>query len=184
MIINIDTDFLLEKEISPDEFVLLKALSLGDYELLCVLELVPDIDRLIELGYIDTVKLPYQMTDLQLTSKAKEMLNITISNLSVLCEKFKLIWKGTKPGSSSDLNTIIHRMKKFKELYPDYDAEMILLAANMYIISLKGEYRYIINAANFILREDVVGGFESNLSVWCERVMEGEELDYDSITNA
>lgn len=184
MEIKIDTLKLIQNGISADEYLLLRLIDLGEFEHVNDIELNPDLTNLVALGYIEPDCLDsYDTSMVKLTEDGKIMLDTFISDITQFCDDFRHMWENTKRGAMTSLPTVVSRMKEFKRLFPEFTEEDIMVAGQLYIHSLRGEYKFMLSAGNFILKDDTMGEYISALADWCEEAAKGEER-YDGFTQA
>lgn len=99
--------------------------------------------------------------------KQKESLNIDI--LTRLPE-FRNKWKGLKPGSMGSLPSCKDKLIRWMNENPEYTFDQILKAADIYIDSLKGDYRFIQRADYFIYKQENNREESSRLSAHIDEI--------------
>lgn len=99
--------------------------------------------------------------------KQKDVLNIDV--LTRLPE-FRDKWKGLKPGSMGSLQSCKDKILRWMNENPEYTFDQILAAADNYIDSLKGDYRFLQRADYFIYKQNGHKEDESRLSSHIDEV--------------
>lgn len=99
--------------------------------------------------------------------KQKEVLNIDV--LTRLPE-FRNKWKGLKAGSMGSLQSCKDKMLRWMNDNPDYTFDEILKAADHYIESLKGDYRFLQRADYFIFKQENNREESSRLSAYIDEI--------------
>jgi len=179
MNINISTETLSEHNISGDDYIFIKLISLGKYNELSMLNLVPNIQQLIDDDFIKGF--PEQLTQVELTDKGFALLEIinTDEELDKLTILFTQLWDNTKPGSVSTPTSIKNRLKRFCTLFPQYDIETIKVAAAYYVEEMRKNsgFKYMKSTSNFILERDGFDDIQSMLNSFCQSIISGETDD-------
>lgn len=69
-------------------------------------------------------------------------------------KEFREKWKGLKLGTMGSIEACRNKLGRWKGLNPEYSEEEILKAADLYIHSLKGDYKYLQRADYFIYKRE------------------------------
>lgn len=155
MKIEIDTDVLKEKGLSPSEYVILYLISQGitDFQNETL------INSLINKGYL---------------VDGKSTLSFNNSNCKNWIKDWLLLWPtGIFNGYRVSGNSaeVTNRMSKFIKEHPEYDKDIIFKATENYLSEKKkNNYQFIKKNSKFI--KDADG---SALEAECEAVFKGEE---------
>lgn len=105
---------------------------------------------------------------------SREINQIIENNAHILRNK----WKGLKLGSMGSLSALKLKLKRWMEKNPNYTFEDILRAADVYIASLNGNYKYLQQADYFIYKK--VGKEESSR---LDAFIDEQQIDNDDWTN-
>ncbi len=190
MKILIDTDLLLEKDVSIDEYViaiLINAGSDGFFQLARYNKKYPVNEEIITstyakglVNYVDYIKEDTPKTIFSLAPSAEFSEIIEPEHLSSWISEWIELWpRQIKSGGyrvKSSLIDVTSKMKRFRARYP-YSKDVIMESTQNYIkeFEIKG-FAYMKLAKYFILKGD-----ESVLADECEAVLEDS---YSPIINA
>jgi NAD-specific glutamate dehydrogenase len=144
-----------------------------------------DIDKLLELEYIDMIDDNYTVTFTQkgidfikevvveirkeIKKEQKKVNEKLKAEIKEWIDEYRQLFKGTKPGAMGDAKACLDKMIRFFEDYPDYASkETVFNAAKNYINIEAGQnYKYLQRADYFIYK--LVGKEEtSRLASFCE----------------
>lgn len=178
MKIEIDTDFLIEHGLSADEYVLVKLLSIKNFDLIAELPISIDVENLVNIGWLDAQT--SKLTDMQLTDYAHDQLGIIHSvDLDELAEWIRGMWDNTKPGAMSSLQGVKNRLNMFVRHHPQYSMDTIKVAVQLYVDRERdnSHYKFLKTTVNFIYERDGFGDFQSKLADFCETVLSDEGVD-------
>lgn len=178
MKIEINLELLIENELSPDDFTLIKMLASSNYENVALLKMKPNLEDLIENNWIEPIdwekfKL---ITDIRLTKKSYDLLQIEISEefYENIAQVFVDLWDGTKPGTISPNNAIIRKLKWFFREY-EFNADTVKAAAAYYVSreNMNSNYKFLKSISNFIEEKDG----QSLLYSYCLSIQQGDDRD-------
>lgn len=172
----LDFNLLAEHNLSVEEFLVLINLSENkNSNLLTTLEekqFIKIIDNeillrqngklLLELITIEKVNVKSPKINIK---KSERVIN---NELDSFIEEFRNKWKGLKPGSMGSLSACKDKMKRWMFENPQYNAEQILKAADVYLNSLNN-YTYLQQADYFIYKKDAHGE-SSRLSAFIDEI--------------
>ena len=113
------------------------------------------------------------------TKKKKEVINVDI--LTRLGE-FRTKWKGLKLGSMGSAEACKAKLTRWMKENPEFTFDQILQACDLYIESLRGDYRFLQRADYFIYKREPNGEEMSRLSAFIEEVANGETSQGDWTT--
>lgn len=85
-------------------------------------------------------------------------------------EEFRSKWKGLKPGSMGSLKSCYLKLARWMSENPEYSFEEVLQAADLYIESLGGDYRYLQRADYFIYKQENNREESSRLSSFIDEI--------------
>jgi len=180
----LDLDLLNEQNITPEEFVNLISIYNNDGNIN-----KSSIINLQEKNYIKILK-----DEIVVREKGKlllEFLSIegigSINNkktikrssrsidndLKDFVEKYRLLWKGLKPGSMGSTEACRDKLQRWMSVNTQYTTEDIYRAAKSYINSVDN-YQYLQQADFFIYKKDAFGE-QSRLSSFIDEVENAEE---------
>ena len=144
-----------------------------------------DIDKLLELEYINMIDDNYTVTFTQkgidfikevvteikkeIKKEQKKVNEKLKAEIKEWIDEYRGLFKGTKPGAMGDAKACLDKMVRFFEDYPDYASkEIVFNAAKNYINIEAGQnYKYLQRADYFIYK--LVGKEEtSRLASFCE----------------
>lgn len=159
-------------------------ISIVDFSNLCLkAEILKLPHPLIRKGYIEVIDLNKGIKDLnnlRLTPLGQQLVDGTLTKKDLVCidwiEEYRALFKEAK-GRKGDRTTCMDKMCRFKNTY-GFTKEEILKGAQMYIESLNGDYRYCVEADNFIFKK-AEGTEKSKLLIWVEQVKDTDYLDTD-----
>lgn len=83
---------------------------------------------------------------------------------------FRDKWKGLKAGSMGSSKSCKNKLIRWMKENPDYSFEQILEAADMYIDSLRGDYRFLQRADYFIFKQENNREESSRLSAFVDEI--------------
>lgn len=168
---TITTDFLIEHDITPDDYMLIKLLAERNFDTLSVIPILPDIQKLVDNDWLKEVKTDF--LKMELTDEALDKLGILHENVEELAATIRGLWENTKMGTQSSPNAVLNRLRMFLRKFPEYDSDTIKVAAALYIEQQRqnAAFKYLKTTVNFILEQDTLGDYESALSSYCESVL-------------
>lgn len=85
-------------------------------------------------------------------------------------EEFRHKWKGLKPGAMGSLKSCYLKLARWMNENPEYSFEDILKAADIYIDSLGGDYRYLQRADYFVYKQENNREESSRLSSFIDEI--------------
>lgn len=97
--------------------------------------------------------------------------------------KFRNIWKGLKPGAMGGSKSCEIKLMRWRKENPEYTFEDILKAANIYIESLRGDYRFLQKADYFIFKQENNREESSRLSAFIDEIDTDMNADWTSNLN-
>lgn len=166
MKIEVDLDFLKEKNLSPTEFVILTLIKEGinDFQNEVIIKSLTDKGYLVD-GYV-TISLSNKVSCKQWIDKWLSLWPTQIINSGTTTYRV-----------SGNKNEVINRMNRFIKEHPEYNDEIVLKATENYLDQRKKEnYKYTKKNTKFI--RDIDG---STLEAECEAVLSGEEKPKDNV---
>lgn len=94
------------------------------------------------------------------------------TNVDVLTKltEFRNKWKGLKSGSMGSLQSCREKLERWMDENPGYTFDEILKAADLYINSLGGDYRFLQRADYFIYKQNSHKEDESRLSAFIDEI--------------
>jgi hypothetical protein len=185
-VVKIDLSKLIQDNISPDEYVFLKLISLNQFDLISVLNLRIDLEEMERNEYINTNG-SMSIDFIELGPVGKNFLNIITDDTMELAGDLIKIFTNTKMGFLDPLNTVNFKLKSFKTTFPQYDSNTIKIACEMYSEFCKKDYyKFMVGSlSKFIITVDASGEVVSLLANWCETVISLENNEQSSyITQA
>lgn len=84
--------------------------------------------------------------------------------------EFRAKWKGLKPGSMGSAQSCKTKLTRWMQENPEYTFEDILIAADNYIESLNGDYRFLQRADYFIYKQENNREESSRLSAHIDEI--------------
>ena len=125
-------------------------------------------EKSIELLEYFIVEIENPLTKKEKTIKrSQRVINADINNR---VEELRLKWKGLKVGSMGSLQSCKDKLTRWLKENPDYTFDEILKAADMYIDSLNGDYRYLQRADYFIYKQENNREESSRLSAFIDEI--------------
>jgi hypothetical protein len=158
-----------------------------------------DYDKLEDKKYIKIIK-DERQSHFILRQKATELLELFVGeevelrkrkkkkksiNVDVLTRipEFRAKWKGLKRGSMGSLQSCKDKLARWMNDNPDYTFDEILAAADAYIESLGGDYRFLQRADYFIYKQENNREESSRLSAFIDELsLEDPEAQGDWTT--
>jgi len=175
-------EILKDFDISVDEFLFLYYLSEGqvedvkeiDLEKLQKQKLIKIItneeikytlrEKSIELIEFLTIEIPDSLTpEKKVVKRSQRAINGRI-------DTFRLKWKGLKPGSMGSQKSCGIKLTRWMKENPMYTFDEILEAADIYINSLNGDYRFLQRADYFIFKQENNREESSRLSAYIDEI--------------
>lgn len=95
------------------------------------------------------------------------------NDLKDFIEKYRLLWKGLKPGSMGSSDACREKLQRWMSVNPQYSTEDIYKASKSYIKSVEN-YQYLQQADYFIYKKDAFGE-QSRLSSFIDEDSETAE---------
>lgn len=128
------------------------------------------VDEFVRLGLLDEVGNKYYPRKGKIYFAKKET-----SNIEEWIDEWRAKWKGKKLGAMGDRNACIKKMQEFMLQHPDYDKELIYQAADAYMASMEGNFKYLMQADYFIYKQDPSTSkvSRSTLASLCEDIRQG-----------
>ena len=98
---------------------------------------------------------------------------------------FRIKWKGLKPGfgSMGSLKACKLKLTRWMKENPDYSFDNILEAADIYISSLNGDYRFLQRADYFIFKQENNREESSRLSAYVDEIGVSNNDEWTSTLN-
>lgn len=128
--------------------------------------------ELSDLSERNFIKIDVAMNVVSVRRSALEIFKDEETDVKNWIQEYRNVFKGIKPGSMGDSLACLTKMNKFLKVYPEYDKDIIIKAAQLYVETLE-DYRYLQRADYFISKADVDRVKESRLASFCEEVKEG-----------
>jgi hypothetical protein len=180
----LDLNLLKEQDITLKEFVCLLSiynkeddleskhlLSLQDKNYIKILqdeEIIREKGKLlIEFLTIDGIG---SINNKKTVKKSSRAINADLENF---VEKYRLLWKGLKPGSMGSTNGCKEKLERWMLENPQYSIDNIYNASKAYIKSVD-DYKYLQQADYFIYKKDAFGE-QSRLSSFIDEESNVEE---------
>ena len=176
MEISIDVEVLKKSKLSPDEFVLLKLLSEGDYAILSTLEIEVAMIRSLENRQWLKILGDRLPEDLEIRQSFLNLMAIPREKVKDWIEDWvELFPRGVKSGNHyvrSHKTDCQSKMEKFIKRY-NYDQVTIMKATENYLERFRTRnWKYVMMASNFIHHRDK----GSMLASECANIGEESEL--------
>lgn len=147
------------------------------------IKLITDAKKRVKIVLRDKGKdLIELFLDEKKTSYKKQVKTLNVDILTRLPE-FRNKWKGLKPGSMGSLEACKSKLKRWMDENPDYTFDEVLKAAELYIDSLNGDYRYLQRADYFIYKQNNHKEESSNLSAFIDEIDDSPGGDWTSTLN-
>lgn len=125
-------------------------------------------DKSIKLIEFLTVEIEHSLNTKEITiKKSQRAINLDISDRVT---EFRLKWKNLKAGSMGSLQSCKYKITRWMKENPDYSFDDILKAADMYIDSLNGDYRFLQRADYFIYKQENNREESSRLSGFIDEI--------------
>lgn len=96
---------------------------------------------------------------------------------------FRMKWQGLKPGAMGSLKSCKMKLTRWMKENPDYSFENILTAADIYLNSLNGDYRFLQRADYFIFKQENNREESSRLSAYVDEIGLTNSDEWTSILN-
>lgn len=106
---------------------------------------------------------------IEVKKKTKKKKQINVDVLTRL-QEFRSKWKGLKPGSMGSLSSCRDKLTRWMQENPDYTFEEVLKAADAYLESLQGDYRFLQRADYFIYKQENNREEASRLSAFIDEI--------------
>lgn len=101
---------------------------------------------------------------------AKKKRNAVNVDLLTKLPEFRNKWKGLKPGSMGSLQSCKDKLTRWMGENPNYTLDEIIGAAEAYIDSLNGDYRFLQRADYFIYKQENNREESSRLSAFIDEI--------------
>jgi hypothetical protein len=101
---------------------------------------------------------------------AKKKKNKVNVDLITRLPEFRAQWKGLRPGSMGSLQSCKDKLTRWMAENPDYTMDEIIGAAEAYINSLNGDYRFLQRADYFIYKQENNREESSRLSAFIDEI--------------
>jgi len=125
-------------------------------------------DKAIKLIEVLTVEIDNSLEEEELIIKKSErLINLDIRNR---IEEFRIKWSGLKPGAMGSSQSCKDKLTRWMKENPNYSFDDILKAADIYIKSLNGDYRFLQRADYFIYKQENNREESSRLSAYIEEI--------------
>lgn len=111
---------------------------------------------------------------------SKKQMNVDIL---IRLPEFRSKWKGLKPGSMGSLQSCKAKLVRWMNENPGYDFDDVLKAAEAYIESLNGDYRFLQRADYFIYKQENNREESSRLSAFIDEIGGVSQGDWTSQLN-
>jgi hypothetical protein len=109
-------------------------------------------DKSIRLIEVLTVEIDSSLEEEELIIKKSErLINLDINNR---IEEFRMKWSGLKAGAMGAPQSCKDKLTRWMKENPDYSFDDVLKAADIYIKSLNGDYRFLQRADYFIYKQE------------------------------
>lgn len=201
MALIVDFKVLEELQISPTELLFLysyKNFGVCEEETYNV-----ELDLLEEKGLIKILE-DNKNLYIELRQKALDLLELFNSDVELKANNTKTVkksnrainaeleerlpefrdkWKGLKPGSMGSLHSCRDKLTRWMKENPNYKFDEILKAADMYIASLNGDYRFLQRADYFVYKQENNREESSRLSAFIDEIGEFKPEDWTSSLN-
>lgn len=106
----------------------------------------------------------------EVTIKASPKKKHTNVDLLTRIPEFRAKWKGLRPGSMGSAQSCRNKLTRWMQENPEYTFEDILLAADNYVDSLNGDYRFLQRADYFIYKQENNREESSRLSAHIDEI--------------
>ena len=166
---------ILDKyKISPNQFWLLFAASKNNVQRKYATD-----EELLHLQQKQFIKYDPELQIVSIRALGKEVFIEEESNIKDWIQEYRDQFKGLKPGAMGDSIGCLMKMKKFTELYPQFNKDTIIKAAELYI-STVDDLRFLQQADYFIFKSDSEKMKKSRLASFCEEVEGGADANVQS----
>lgn len=108
-----------------------------------------------------------QSIKIQAVKKKRATINV---DLLTRLPEFRDKWKGLKPGSMGSLQSCKDKLTRWMNENPDYTLDEIIGAAEAYIDSLNGDYRFLQRADYFVYKQENNREESSRLSAFIDEI--------------
>lgn len=125
--------------------------------------------KTIDLLELLTIEVDTKINDTKTIKKSSRAIN---QDLEGRLTEFRDKWKGLKPGSMGSLKSCRAKLARWIKENPEYNMDQILKAADMYIDSLNGDYRFLQRADYFIFKQENNREESSRLSAFIDEIDE------------
>jgi hypothetical protein len=123
--------------------------------------------KAIDLIDLLTIEINITNTGVKTIKKSKRAINQELENN---LELFRNKWKGLKAGSMGSPKSCREKLYRWMSENPNYTIDKILKAADMYLASLSGDYRFLQRADYFIFKQENHREESSRLSAFIDEV--------------
>jgi hypothetical protein len=121
----------------------------------------------IDLIKLLQVDIDHTINNTKTITKSKRAIN---QELEDKLKEFRSKWKGLKAGSMGSLKSCREKLSRWMKENPEYTMEQILKAADMYIDSLNGDYRFLQRADYFVFKQENNREESSRLSAFIDEI--------------
>lgn len=124
--------------------------------------------KAIELLEFLSVDINYEKpSNNKIVKKSSRAINVELENNLV---QFRNKWKGLRAGSMGSLKSCRNKLYRWMIENPEYNMDQIMKAADMYIESLNGDYRFLQRADYFIFKQENNREESSRLSAHIDEI--------------
>jgi len=200
MALILDFTVLEELNLSANELLFLYYLDRGEPgEEVCGI----DMEDLESKGFVKLTEIDHKL-HIEIRQKSLDLLQllivdakIDINNTTIIKKSSRAInqelegrltefrdkWKGLKPGSMGSLQSCKAKLTRWMKENPEYTFDEILKAADMYIASLNGDFRFLQRADYFVFKQENNREESSRLSAFIDEIDEYTPENWTSSLN-
>tara|TARA_R110000822_G_scaffold73853_8_gene177606 strand:+ start:5212 stop:5817 length:606 start_codon:yes stop_codon:yes gene_type:complete len=113
------------------------------------------------------VEVGHKLNNTKTITKSKRAINQDLEDRLV---EFRSKWKGLRAGSMGSVKACRDKLSRWMKENPEYTIEQILKAADMYIDSLHGDYRFLQRADYFVFKQEGNREESSRLSAFVDEI--------------